>query len=133
MAVTTHRPERLAELILDILARLVREELRDPRIGFVTLTGVRVSADLRHARVFVSRLGVAAERAASVAALNGAAPFLRRALALQARLRRTPDLAFVEDTSLETGFRVDHLLEEIEKDRPAAPDDGDGAGPGESE
>jgi ribosome-binding factor A len=112
----SHRPEKLADLIRQILARLVREEVRDPRVGFVTLTEVRVSPDLRHARVFVSKLGDPGDRAASVAALNRAAPFLRRALASEARVRRTPEIQFVEDTVPESGARLNHLLDEIRED-----------------
>lgn len=115
---TTHRPERIADVIRDHLARLLREELRDPRVGFVTITDVRVSPDLRHARVYVSQLGAAADRIASVAALNRAVPFLRRELARVAILRRTPELVFHEDSTLESGFRVDQILDELRRDRP---------------
>lgn len=116
---TTHRPERVADVLRDVLAHLIREEVRDPRIGFVTITELHVSPDLRHARVYVSRLGGAADRAASLVALNHAVPFLRREVARRAALRRTPDLVFVEDAALETGFRVDHLLDEIRREAPA--------------
>lgn len=115
---TTHRPERVADVLRDVLARLVREELRDPRVGFVTITEVKVSPDLRHARVYVSRLGDPAERDASVSALNAATAFLRREIARRARLRRTPDLLFVEDEALASGFRVDDLLDGIRRDGP---------------
>lgn len=125
---TTHRPERVADILRDLLARLVREEVRDPRVGFVTITEVKVSSDIRHARVYVSRLGDSAARAESLAALRHAAPFLRRELARRAGMRRTPELTFVEDEALATAFRIDDLLDEIRDDRP-----GDGAadpGPG---
>ncbi len=115
---TSHRPERVADVIRDHLARLLREELRDPRVGFVTITDVRVSADLQHAKVFVSQLGPAADRVASVAALNRAVPFLRRELARVALLRRTPELVFEEDPTLESGFRVNHILDELRRDGP---------------
>ena len=113
---TTHRPERVADVIREHLARLLREELRDPRVGFVTITDVRVSPDLRHARGYVSQLGAAADRIASVAALNRAVPFLRRELARSALMRRTPEIVFHEDPTLESGFRVDHLLDQIRGD-----------------
>lgn len=120
---TGHRAERLADAIRAILARVLREELRDPRIGFVTITGVEVSADLRHAKVFVSRLGTPEEKAESVTTLNRAASFLRRALARDAFLKRTPDLVFLEDSGLTSGFRVEDLIEQIHRDHPAP--DGD--------
>jgi ribosome-binding factor A len=127
---TGHRAEKVGDVVREVLSRVLREELRDPRVGFVTITDVRVSPDLRHARVFVSKLGPAAEREAAVAALKRAAPFLRRALAEHAGLRRTPDLQFVGDATLETGDRVERLLDDLEKQRPPeagtdAPEDGD--------
>ncbi len=116
---TGHRMERLADSIRGILARVLCEEMRDPRVGFLTVTCVEVSPDLRHARVFVSRLGSASEKAASLAALNRAAPFLRRTLAREANLKRTPDLVFVEDPALTAGLRVENLIEEIHRDQPS--------------
>jgi ribosome-binding factor A len=109
----SHRIERVAEQIRGVLADLIRDDLRDPRIGFVTLTGVALSPDLKQARVFVSRLGSESERAAAVEALNHAAPFLRRSLADRARLRFTPGLRFVSDATLERGSRVEALIQEI--------------------
>ena len=109
----SHRSERVAEQIRGVLADLIRDELRDPRIGFVTLTGVALSPDLKQARVFVSRLGSESERAAAVEALNHAVPFLRRSLADRARLRFTPGLRFVSDATLERGSRVEALIQEI--------------------
>ena len=110
---TTHRPERVADLIREILAELIREELRDPRVGFLTLTEVRVSADLKHARIFVSELGEREELAACVDALNRASSFLRKGLGRRARLKYVPQLVFAEDRSIEHGSRVESLLHEI--------------------
>ena len=110
---TTHRPERVADLIRAILAGLIREELRDPRIGFATVTEVRVSPDLKHARIFVSKLGEHEELTACVEALNRASSFLRRGLGSRARLKYIPQLVFAEDTSIEQGFKVESLLHEI--------------------
>jgi ribosome-binding factor A len=103
----------VAELLHEILADLVRSELRDPRIGFVTVTEVKLSPDLKHARVYVSKLGEEEQRSASVDALNGATPFLRRAVGRRARLKYVPDLVFVEDTTLERSSRLESLLDEI--------------------
>jgi ribosome-binding factor A len=106
------RNERVAEEIRAVLADAVRE-VRDPVVGFVTLTGVDLSPDLRSARVYVSRLGSAAERDAAVAALNHAIPFLRSAVATRARLRFTPTLHFIADPTIERGSRVEEIIREI--------------------
>ncbi len=127
---TTHRAEKMGDLVREILARLLREEVRDPRIGFVTLTGVKMSPDLKHARVFFSALGGAAPRAAAGKALAHASPFLRRELAREARLRYTPEIHFEEDPSVESGFRVDALLREIAADREPDGEGGDEEGGG---
>ena len=119
------RRTRVADLILTILAETVQREVRDPRVGFVTLTGVKVSPDLRHATVFVSTLSGEAERATSLDALNRAAPFLKRAIATRAQLRYTPELHFVEDESLERGSRVESLLGDIRREREEAGIDDD--------
>ena len=116
---TTQRARKVGEHVVEILARVLRKDVRDPRIGFVTLTGAEVSPDLRLARVFFSVLGGAAERAAAGRALNHAAPFLRRRVAREAGLRYAPEIRFEEDASLESGSRVDALLREISAD--AAP------------
>jgi ribosome-binding factor A len=115
LVMTTHRRERVAELLQEILAELVSSELRDPRIGFVTITEVKLSPDLKHARIYVSKMGESSERAASVEALNGAASFLRRAVGRQARLKYVPDMLFVEDTTLERSSRLESLLDEIHR------------------
>jgi ribosome-binding factor A len=123
--VTGHRPERIADLVHRILADVVRDKVRDPRVGFVTLTEVRVTPDLRHARVFVSRLGEEEERTASVDALNHAAGYLRREVAHRAGLKRVPDLEFVEDSALETGMRVESLLDDLHVEPGDPPGDTD--------
>jgi ribosome-binding factor A len=113
LVVTGHRSQRLADVIREALARLLLLEVRDPRIGFVTLTGVELSPDRKHARVFVSMLGEEAARKDGVRVLNHAAPFFRRALAKESRLRFTPALHFVEDAAAERGMRVEAALREI--------------------
>ncbi len=109
---THRRNERVAEEIRGVLAEAIRE-VRDPAVGFVTLTGVGLSPDLRQARVFVSRLGTEADRDAAVAALNHAVPFLRHAVATKARLRYTPALRFVSDPTIERGSRVEAIIQEL--------------------
>ena len=106
------RNERVSEAIREVLVEAIRE-VRDPSIGFVTLTGVDLSPDLRQARVYVSRLGSEEERDAAVSALNHAAAFLRHALALRAQLRYTPSLRFVGDATIERGSRVEAIIREL--------------------
>lgn len=121
MGIGGSRAERVGERIQDELARLIREDLRDPRVGFVTLTGVEVSKDLRHAKIFVSVLGDGLD--ATLKALEHATPFLKRELARHAGLKYTPTLRFLEDRSVRGARRVEDLLDEI-----ADRDDGGGAG-----
>jgi ribosome-binding factor A len=105
----------VGERILVELARILREELRDPRVGFVTLTGVEVSPDLRHATVYVSVLGD--DLAPTLKALGHAVPFLRRELARSAGLKHTPSLRFMEDRSIRGAQRIEDLLGEIAEKR----------------
>lgn len=107
----SYRNVRIADQIRSELARLLREEVRDPRVGFVTLTEVDLSPDLKHARVYVTTL--AEDRESTLQALHRATPFLRRSLAQQQNLRFTPQLRFMIDESVTTGFRVEQLLQEI--------------------
>jgi len=128
---TTHRAQRVADLIREVLADLVRRDVRDPRVGIVTIAAVRVSPDLKNARVFVSSLGEPEAREASVEALNHAAPFLRRSLGKTVRLKYVPALLFVADTALDTGLRVERLLDEIRSERGSS--EGDEPGPDHGE
>lgn len=111
MGIGGSRADRIGERIQTELARLIRENLRDPRVGFVTLTGVEVSKDLRHAKVFVSVLGDSLED--TLRALEHATPFLKRELGRSAGLKYTPTLRFLEDLSIRGARRVEDLLDEI--------------------
>ena len=117
----SRRTERVAEQIQSELARVLREETTDPRIGLVTITRVDVAPDLSHALIFWSALAsddpVARERVE--AGLTSAAPFLRRQLAHELSLRRMPELRFRFDPSLALGSRTLRVLREIEDDEPA--------------
>jgi len=110
--VTRRRNERVSEEIRGVLVEAIRE-VRDPAVGFVTLTGVDLSPDLRQARIYVSRLGTEADRDEAVSALNHAAAFLRHAVAERARLRYTPSLRFVADATIERGSRVEAIIQEL--------------------
>lgn len=95
------------------LAELISREVKDPRIGFATVTRVEVSGDLHHARVYVSVLGNAEEQAGSIAGLTSAAGFLRHEIAQRLDLRRAPELAFTLDAGAEAGERIELLLQKI--------------------
>jgi len=115
----SYRNIRIADQIRRELARLLREEVRDPRVGFVTLTEVDLSPDLKHARVYVTTM--AEDRESTLEALKRATPFLRRSLARRGNLRFTPQLRFMIDESVETGFRVERLLQDIgEEEKPGS-------------
>jgi ribosome-binding factor A len=105
------RAEQVGDLIRAELAGLIQRDLRDPRVGFVTLTAVRLSPDLRSARVYVSVLEESREDEA-IQALGRASGFLRRELAARLQLRNVPSLAFHADPSLRRGARIEELLSE---------------------
>lgn len=116
MVPMTTRTERLADLIRDEVARLLLREVKDPRIGFVTLTGARVTADLRQARLFVSVLGDEKARDAALEGLRHSAPFIQRALFRNLRLRHSPTLLFEIDDSLERGDRIERVLRRLHEE-----------------
>jgi ribosome-binding factor A len=117
----SRRTERLAEEIREEVALLIAGELKDPRIGFVTVTRVEVTPDLRTARIYVGVLGTEKQRTTSLAGLRQGAGFLRRALGRTLRLRYTPELLFQYDEGLEASDRVAKLLAEIGSSPTAAP------------
>lgn len=124
----THRAEKVKEFIKEELSLILQREVRDPRIGFVSVTDVEVSQDLRHARIFVSVLGTDEEKAATMEGLGSAARYIRRALGQRLQMRFTPDLSFRLDESIERGSRVMKLLGEVTHDahdKPARDDRGD--------
>ena len=120
------RASRVADQIQRDLSDLIRLELKDPRIGLVTLTDVEVSRDLTHAKVYVSCLGDTASAERSVRSLQHAAAYLRRLLAKTLSLRTVPQLEFVYDASVEQGVRLSHLIDEaVVADAGRATKDGD--------
>jgi len=114
MPSSSPRPHRVADRIQIELSEIVQRRLKDPRRGFFTLTAVEVTRDLQLARVFVSALSED-EVAAALATLNRAKGFLRTELGKRLSLRRTPELQFLRDRSLEHGLRVAELLQELEQ------------------
>ena len=109
-----HRQEKLGELIAMELSELIRTRLKDPRVGFASITHVEVSGDLRHAKVFVSVMGSEEEQAASIKGLKHASGYLRHELAERIVLRYMPELVFKLDTSIAEGSRVLELIRQNE-------------------
>jgi ribosome-binding factor A len=110
------RMRRVDEAMRVVLSEAIAKDLKDPRIGFVTVTGVKTSPDLRHARVYVSVLGSDPERAASMDGLRSAHGFLQRRLADELMLKHTPSLSFAYDGSVDRGMRISELLDEHQRD-----------------
>ncbi len=112
------RPERLAEEMREEIARMIVSELKDPRLGFVTVTRVEVAHDLRYARVHVGVLGDEAEREKSLTALRSAAGFIRRELGRRLRIHHSPEVDFRYDKGIDATDRVARLLaEEAEREK----------------
>jgi ribosome-binding factor A len=101
---------RVDEAVRDVLGDAIAKHLQDPRVGFVTVTAVKTSPDLRHARVYVSVLGDEAARSASLEGLRSAHGLLQRVLARELRLKHTPTLTFEYDESVERGMRITELM-----------------------
>ena len=106
------RMRRVNELMREVIGSAIATELEDPRIGFVTVTSVDTSSDLRSARVYVSVLGEEAEREASLAGLRSSHGVLQAAIARQTRIKRTPTLSFHYDDAPARGVRISRLLED---------------------
>jgi ribosome-binding factor A len=99
-----------------LLSDAIATELQDPRVGFVTVTAVKTSPDLRHARVYVSVLGDEQQRAATLAGLQSAHGFLQTRISTALRLKHTPTLQFDYDESIDRGMRITALINELERD-----------------
>ena len=111
----TDRMRRVNEALREVLSARIAAGLKDPRIGFVTVTSVDTSPDLRHGRVYVSVLGSEEERAASLEGLRSSAGYLQSVISAEVRMKHTPSLEFVHDDSIDHGFRIAELLEEGEE------------------
>jgi ribosome-binding factor A len=106
------RMRRVDEAMRAVLSDAIAKDLKDPRVGFVTVTGVKTSPDLRHARVYVSVLGDEPTREAGLAGLRSAHGFLQRRLATELTLKHTPSLTFEYDDSVDRGMRITQLLQD---------------------
>jgi ribosome-binding factor A len=119
----SQRTDRVDELLRQEISALLTREVADPRIGFATVTRVETTADLQHARVWVSVIGQADERDATMGALGRAMPYIRHQLGARLRIRRIPELHVRLDDTAERGTRVLHLLQELEAGHEPEPGD----------
>ena len=122
------RTARLGEQIRTDVALLLAREVRDPGIGFVTITHVKVTPDLQHARVYYTTIGDEKARRETQRGLERATPMLRRHLGRSLRLRRIPELQFFFDESVERQDRVERILQELDAERKARPASEDDVG-----
>jgi ribosome-binding factor A len=122
------RKERLEELLRREISDIIHRQVKDPRIGFVTVTDAEVSRDLSYAKVFVSVLGTSEEQAAALKGLNSATRFIRGEFGQRIKLRQVPEISFRFDTSIQHGARIHELLEQIKRDEGAERGQGSGAG-----
>ena len=111
------RMRRVDTAVRQVVGDVLAQDLKDPRVGFVTVTDVKTSPDLRHARVYVSVLGTPTEQEASLEGLRSAHGFLQRSIARELHLKHTPELEFVLDDTAERAFRLEALLESTEDER----------------
>ena len=111
----SHRPERVSELIRQAVGAFLTGDVRDPRIGFVTVTGVEVSPDLSHANVRVSVMGSDEEKATSLEGLASAARYIRAQLSKELQLRTSPELHFHLDRGIEHAQHIDRVLKELKE------------------
>jgi ribosome-binding factor A len=110
------RLQRIQQLLIEEVSDIIRREVKDPRIGFVTITGADVSPDLRHARVYVSILGSQEQQADTLKGLQSAARFIRREFGTRADLRVTPEIEFRIDSGIAHGARIFDLLEQVKRE-----------------
>jgi ribosome-binding factor A len=108
---SSDRMRRVDEAVRQVVSDAVAQDLKDPRVGFVTVTDVKTSPDLRRARVYVSVLGDRRAREASIAGLGSAHGFLQRRVASELRLKHTPELEFLLDQTTERAFKLERIIE----------------------
>jgi len=127
--VASYRMRRVNEAIKEIICTALAQNVKDPRIGFVTLTGVDTVADLSHAKVFVSVYGKQAEKDATLQGLRAARPYLQRLISDELKIKRTPALEFVYDSTVDQGMRINAILKSsIPHEAPATEWDQDARG-----
>lgn len=122
------RPDRVGEQIRQELSKILTQQIHDPGIGFLTLSRVKVTADLQLARVLYTVIGTEKQKKETQKALERAIPFLRRQIASRIRLRRVPELQFFYDQSVEHQDRIERILLDLKREREEHPLPGDSAG-----
>ena len=118
------RIDRIAEAIKTELGEIIQRRIKDRRVGFVTVTRVKVSRDLRYCRVFVSIMGSEQDKERSLKGLHSAAGYIRKLLGERIKIRYTPEVSFILDRSLDHSFRIEGILQKIKSER----EEKDGAG-----
>ncbi len=118
---TQYRAERLQGLMQAELSDIIHSSLKDPRVGFASVTAVDVSKDLRHVKAFVSVMGEQAEQEETLATLNNAADYIRTEIGKRIRLKHTPEIIFRLDKSIEHGSHINALLRKLEQEQDAKP------------
>ena len=120
------RTDRINEQLKQEISLLIRDQVRDPRVGLATITAVQTSPELDHAKVYITALGDEAEREEILVGLRSAAPFIRRELGKSLQMRRIPELHFEIDRVLAEAMRIEQLLREaLPADAPSSDDDED--------
>lgn len=109
------RATRVADLLQKEISTIILNELRDPRIGFVTVTGVSVSDDLKHAKVYISVMGTAQEIEKTFRGLDSARGYIQNCIGRRIKLRYTPEISFRPDTSVSYGSHIDELLRNLKR------------------
>ncbi len=113
-----NRPAKVGDLLKEEISAIILRELKDPRLGFSTVTGVKVTNDLKSARVFVSVLGTAQQKTDEMEALNHASHFIQGLLRTRVSLKYIPTLHFVLDETLDYAENIEHLIDQLKKSEP---------------
>lgn len=113
-----NRATRVADLLREEISSIILKELQDPRIGFVTVTGVSVSDDLKHAKVFISVMGTDQEIEQTFQGLESARGYIQNCIGRRVKLRYTPEISFRPDTSIAYGTHIDELLRKLKPNSP---------------
>ena len=122
---TRYRPTRVGELLQAEIARLLLRQLKDPRLSMATISRVEVSSDLRHACIYISRIGSETEQRAALQGFEHAAGFIRGQLGKHLKLRYAPELTFKLDTTIAYGVRISRILHDLIPDPPREPAESD--------
>ena len=110
------RQEKVQELLKTEISDIIRREIKDPRVGFVTITDAEVTKDMRHAKVFISVLGDESQKAETLAVLQRAAGYIRSEFSRRAAMKTVPDIVFKMDVAVEHGHRIFELLQQVKSD-----------------